>query len=573
MIALVKIELEKFKGLERMECTFEHVTVLAGPNNCGKTSVLQAVYLLAAAVSGNRSASHAPTRFKDVALRIGLSRPTPGTWDGTRATIRGTWSNGLVTTLSLSPDLTGTLSFQTLDKDKSEKDHAEMLKQLQFEPRWMRSVSEIITDERFLAYPQFQEMLSQGDGPRYWRNELFWSSSDEMHGAIPRTNFAYELKAFYPNVEAAFIELDKSSPTLIKLVYTESRKSTGMQKFEIASAGSGFKTMCAIALALRYGKCIFVLDEPDAHLHSSQQARLLKKLLDLAIQNNAQVLVASHSPEIISRAPSECLRWLDKDGVTARQIDRPEMLETLGSVMSASPNGKFPDTIVWVEGITDRPIVEGIVRFCLKRNKDLPTTVVIPYRAGRFGERELRAISRYLDEMHYKTRVVGIRDLDYEYSASPAALPAVTSQGNWSLVTLPCKEIENLLCDPEVLFQAYEKKISLEDIQSILAELSNASDLTEPIRLQICPRVRDRLPASMDVSTKERDSRAFVESLLVEDSMRLRLVAGKALLPRVRARLRAAAGRDCYPSQMCDRLETLPASMKALAQAIFPSIS
>ena len=42
-----------------------------------------------------------------------------------------------------------------------------------------------------------------------------------------------------------------------------------------------------------------LLDEPDAHLHSTLQSVLMDKLCNLAVSSHKQVLVTSHSVELI----------------------------------------------------------------------------------------------------------------------------------------------------------------------------------------------------------------------------------------------------------------------------------
>ena len=63
MIYLKTIELTNFKGVLRVRCEFDDLTVLAGLNNSGKTTILQAVYLLLAAMPRIAEAC-APDTFK-----------------------------------------------------------------------------------------------------------------------------------------------------------------------------------------------------------------------------------------------------------------------------------------------------------------------------------------------------------------------------------------------------------------------------------------------------------------------------------------------------------------------------
>jgi predicted ATP-dependent endonuclease of OLD family len=51
-------------------------------------------------------------------------------------------------------------------------------------------------------------------------------------------------------------------------------------------------------IPISYLGLIFIADEPELSLHVSWQAELLKALRDL--NRNAQLIVATHSPEIVA---------------------------------------------------------------------------------------------------------------------------------------------------------------------------------------------------------------------------------------------------------------------------------
>lgn len=70
--------------------------------------------------------------------------------------------------------------------------------------------------------------------------------------------------------------------------------------------GSGFLQWLSVyTLAVDPKINILLLDEPDAHLHSSLQRQLLDKLEEIAIRSGKQVLVATHSVEILRNAPPQ----------------------------------------------------------------------------------------------------------------------------------------------------------------------------------------------------------------------------------------------------------------------------
>ncbi|MCD8445644.1 ATP-dependent nuclease [Tenacibaculum finnmarkense] len=71
-------------------------------------------------------------------------------------------------------------------------------------------------------------------------------------------------------------------------------------KRDLMVEGSGFlQWLSVFAMALDPNYNILLLDEPDAHLHSSLQVLLLNKLKDICKLNNKQILMVSHSPELI----------------------------------------------------------------------------------------------------------------------------------------------------------------------------------------------------------------------------------------------------------------------------------
>ena len=139
---------------------------------------------------------------------------------------------------------------------------------------------------------------------------------------------------------------------------------------------------------------------------------------------------------------------------------------------------------MYVEGNDDRPIVERLIQWCRNTHRELPTTAVVRHKDGRFGATTLQGIARVAAEAPLATRVVGIRDLDWFYDEC-AELPdgppndqPITKEGaGYVLLTLPCKELENLLCDPELLFHALKQEVPREWLQKVIEEESRSQEL------------------------------------------------------------------------------------------------
>jgi hypothetical protein len=299
-------------------------------------------------------------------------------------------------------------------------------------------------------------------------------------------------------------------------------------------------------------------------------------MLDAASETDRQVIIASHSPEIVSRVPAECLRWVDRNTPTAQGgFETGRIMEHLGvSADAYIPRANLPDILVYVEGVDDRPIIEALIRWCQSQSENvLPTTLVIPHRDGRFEGPTLQGIARFACEMKKGVRVVGIRDLDWYYSELPATAPTTDSGKGWVLLTVPCKEMENLFCDSEVLQCVFDPAIPKERLQQIIDEESLNKELVSEWQYQVRPRIRGRLPNDLAPPTKEKRADDTFREWSNDAELRRRLVAGKALLRRIRHRIRQEYGQSFYPTRLFEQLNVLPPSFKCIADCIFTAAS
>lgn len=317
-----------------------------------------------------------------------------------------------------------------------------------------------------------------------------------------------------------------------------------------------------------------MLDEPDAHLHASQQAIVLRQLIDAAESSGKQIIFTTHSPEILTQAPEECIRWIGRptDGSESDcGVDIETLLCSLGvQYWAAARNEAVPDIIVYVEGKTDRPIIQAVVNHCRKHSsKPLPSTVVIPHKSGRFDSTAVEALQRLASQVKPQTRVVGIRDLDWFYGDLEDTKEQVRSGTSWACLTLPCKEIENLLFDPELLFEMYARNVPLEELKQIVDTSSRDPRLVDEWRFNVRARIRERRPNHEDDSTKERRSDEIFNDWASDAELRRRLVAGKELHKLVRLAVSDKFQRSRNSPHAIESLPELPACLARIGEVIF----
>lgn len=175
-----------------------------------------------------------------------------------------------------------------------------------------------------------------------------------------RTTFSVELyiapfrEEYHSYIQ---VEVDKGDVDGHKL-----KRHRGYNKRDLMVEGSGFlQWLSVFALATDPEINILLLDEPDAHLHSSLQEQLLESLRAIASDTGKQILVATHSTEILRNAePSDILHVRDGKGrYLTKEHQKVGLLAGLGSDYAPRIDAvKRTKRLLFVEGRTDVPVLQ-----------------------------------------------------------------------------------------------------------------------------------------------------------------------------------------------------------------------
>lgn len=105
---------------------------------------------------------------------------------------------------------------------------------------------------------------------------------------------------------------------------------------ELAWAGDGIQIWVQLLWHLFNARdsTTIVLDEPEVYLHPDLQRRLVRLLDGLA----AQIILASHSAEVIAEAPPDGVLWVDRRLGGARRLRSQQTLSNLSISLGSSYN-------------------------------------------------------------------------------------------------------------------------------------------------------------------------------------------------------------------------------------------
>lgn len=193
------------------------------------------------------------------------------------------------------------------------------------------------------------------------------------------------------------------------------KRLAGYKNRDLMVEGSGFlQWLSVFALATDPDLNILLLDEPDAHLHSSLQEQLLDSLREVAAVTGKQILIATHSAEILRNAEPADILHIRSGGQGGRYLVKESqkvgLLAGLGSDYAPRVDrAKRTKRVLFVEGRTDLEILKA-----LAGNLGIAWPVKWVEWTSARGHKERKQVYAALREEIPDLVVVSLRDRDDE---------------------------------------------------------------------------------------------------------------------------------------------------------------
>jgi AAA15 family ATPase/GTPase len=265
---------------------------------------------------------------------------------------------------------------------------------------------------------------------------------------------------------------------LIKNPETQEKEKSSSSKRDLMVEGSGFlQWLSVFALALDRNNDILLLDEPDAHLHSSLQSLLLEKLEIICKKNNKQILMVSHSSDLIKLIDFK--KILHVENSTANYLKNNEqkvlVLEGLGSKYFPLLDSIIEfKNILLVENSSDtrvlqalcdvlgKPWPKNIVEWVTNKKHKERKTLIIELNQKIFQEtgKHITAYSlRDLDDDNYNTTNIHLHDNGKNDQKDDSKTYSIMKYR-----TVRRREIENYLIIPEAISRYISSKCKNPDV-------------------------------------------------------------------------------------------------------------
>lgn len=363
------VEIENFKRygeVQRIE--LDHPSVLIGPNNCGKTSALQAIALWSIGLKtwlAESENSKAEKRTGKALNRLNmLAVPVPKTrhlWNNLKTTKRdlritvGVDHKGEAVPVTMefthhsSDELVYCKPGSTLPTDDPAFTTAAEL-----EISLLYPMSGITADEAVILPKRIEYLMGRGSTAEVLRNICLLLAE----GAPEDWEQVTELMRRLFHVRLGTPKVNDNGA--VDLAYTQDGTVGDM---DLGLSGRGFQQMLLIFSHLfLHKKSVLLIDEPDAHLEILRQRQIFTLLRDIAHRNGSQVILVTHSEVVLSEAIDTNLTLVlegRSDDLAGKQEIR-DALKHYGAehYVRARETGH----VLYVEGSTDIDMLRAFAR-------------------------------------------------------------------------------------------------------------------------------------------------------------------------------------------------------------------
>lgn len=567
------VRFRNFKGLRDYRVTLKRMNVLVGPNNAGKSSVLDAFRLLGAAVCHARRRN--PTNLMvDRGAVFGWEVP-PTTLPIPLVNAHSDADDEASQGTAISFGMADGSTFELLVRDGSrclltvEVDGPRISSAQQFRARYPIEVLDFPTlgplevEEDWLTDEYVERHRTGRRSNRMFRN--IWHRQPELFA-----RFKELVEGSWPGVTIGPPERYGYAPARLQMFYGEKRRDR-----EISWAGFGFQVWLQLLTHLLGAgdATTLVVDEPKIYLHPDLQRRLF----DLLRQADRQVILATHSAEIVNDAERDEVVLVDRNRRAARRIGDIEGLQealfTIGSAqnihLAKLSRGR---RVLFLEGQDYRLLRRFAGRFGFAALADGGDLTVVPIGGFAQKQRIEDAAWTFGQVLKAEISIAALLDRDYRSDEEIASIVAGMRAAVPRFHVLGAKEIENYLLVPDALAAAVAarlrdkgagKAMSIDRAHAVVSSM--LSDATDAMRGDVqsqmaAHRIRHMGRGGQDMATIAKETFDAFEPVWADPTARLRIVPGKQALAALNSRLERELGVSITAAQIIShlRVEDLP---------------
>jgi AAA15 family ATPase/GTPase len=481
MLHIVNISFSNYKSFKQFVLFLNTFNILAGPNNAGKSTVIGAFKFLTEGIRKARSKKpeliRSPEGGNVLGYKIEIEDIPVATEnvfhnynEDNCAIIRFKFSNN--SSIRIFFPAAGECYMVCENESRIIRSPADFKNYFPIDIGFIPILGPVEHKEQLFQKEAARLALYASTASRNFRN--IWYHYPE-HFA----EFRQLIRDTWPGMDIDPPEIDWSyEKPVLNMFCPEERMPR-----EIYWAGFGFQVWCQMLTYLVQNKhaSIIIIDEPDIYLHSDLQRQLLGILKNIG----TDVIIATHSTEILSEADISDILLINKNAKIGKRVKDPSQVQDIFKILGSSLNPILTQIaktrrVLFVEG-KDFSIFSKFARHLkLDRVANRGDFAVVPVEG--FNPQKLRFFKEGIEKaIGGKVLSAVIFDRDYRSDGAVTVERGELERNNYFAHIHSGKEIENFLIIPAAIERAVCSRIKEVNVRSGTA-IAFAEDITELLK-------------------------------------------------------------------------------------------
>jgi energy-coupling factor transporter ATP-binding protein EcfA2 len=550
-LRITSIRFRNYKAFRDYSISLNPFNVLVGPNNAGKSTVLGAIRILSEGIRRARSKSSdlmedaKGHQVRGYPVRLeGLPISTENVFhnydESTAATVEFRLSNG--STLNLYFPQRGECYLIPVS-DQFIRSPSDFRKYFNVEIAFVPVLGPVDHNEKLFEKEAARLALLSHGASRNFRN--IW-----YHFPDGFAEFRKTIQETWPGMDIQPPEIVAGSDRAYLCMFCPEERFPR----EIFWAGFGFQVWCQMLTFILQARnaSALVIDEPDIYLHSDLQRQLVGLLREM----NLQIIIATHSTEIIAEVEPQALLNVNKQFRSARHVKDTRELQEVFQVLGSNLNPTLTQLaktrrVVFVEGKDFQILSRFARRLGLEAVANRADFAVVPVEG--FNPQKVKDFASGMETtLGAKLLKVAVFDRDYRCDAEVAKITADLERFCRHAVVHDCKELENFLLRPLPIERAIKKRVK--ERQEIDPSSPLFSEDVSALLMQLADGLKNQVQARIVASRQqfERDSRSTLHAVTISEAAmndfdkkwesvedRMEIVPGKEVFSALNAYLQA----------------------------------
>ena len=527
-----KMTLKNYRCFEDYTINFKDETLIVGENNAGKSTIIEALRIISVTANKlfkNRQYINAndslniPKNIRGFnlnldAYKVDLRSIVYFYKENINAEIIAEFENNVIFKIYLNPECVFATIYNKSGENIKSITNAKKMNENDLKVNIMPHLNLIREKEKKLATETIERDQYTYLSSLHFRNEILLYKNDYF---LKFKNIAEKIWN-----GLCIDDVEYSSDNDEVLFWIKDNQFTS----ELGLMGSGLQMYLQIIwfIAKTGSGATIILDEPDVYLHPNLQ----KKIFNYIKSMNTQIIIATHSVELISEADFKNVFQIDK----TRRIQRysnglsnvQNIVEKIGSVQNMSLlRLGLSKKCIFVEGL-DMKLLNKFYKILYPEKIELLSDLPI-IELGSFTryEQALGVSKLFYKETEGNFKCICILDRDYRMENELNRIKKNAEDAHLNLHIWERKELESYLINPNVLYKFIKDNVSYEDF---INGLNYALDSFYYELMDQYSNAIHEVDRSKNIQTTNQEARLYIDARWDSLDKKLRLINGKNLL-------------------------------------------